>query len=123
MRQIYNRSFTVTWATGDSGYVFADRIDPGYVLHVHSCTAYSPEREASDDVIIGIRNGGQDIILTARAPLAAQRGVDAPTEFFVGESDQLFAYFPDVDNGDSIGIHINGEIIDLKDWETTPEKA
>lgn|GEM_PF-2463938 len=117
MRQIYDRSFTVTWVTGDSGYVFADRIDPGYVLHVHSCTAYSSNREANDDVIIGIRNGGQDIILTAQAPLAAQRGVDTPTGFFVGESDQVFAYFQDADNGDSIGIHINGVLVPLKDWE------
>lgn len=117
MRQIYSRSFTVTFTTGDSGYVFADRIDPGYVLHVLSCCAYSPQREASDAVIIGIRNGGQDIILTAQSPLAAQRGVDTPTDFYVGESDELFAYFPNVDNNDSIGIHINGELMTLEDWE------
>ena len=118
MRQIYNRSFTVTFATGDSGYVLAERIDPDKILVVLSCCAYSPQRELSDNVIIGIRNGGQDIILTAQAPLAAQRGVDTPTPFLVGESDQVFAYFPDVDNGDSIGIHINGELHDLGHWET-----
>lgn len=117
MRQIYSRSFTVTFATGDSGYVFADRIDPGYVLHVHSCAAYSPQREASDDVIIGIRNGGADLVLTGQALLAAQRGADVPNGFFVGEGDQAFAYFPDADNGDSLGIHLNGVLIDLKDWE------
>lgn len=121
MRQIYNRSFTVTFSTGDSGYVFTDRIDPGYVLHVLSCCAYSPEREASDDVVIGIRNGGQDIVLTAQAPLAVQRGVDTPRDFYVGESDQVFAYFPDVDNGDAIGIHINGVLIPLKEWEAMTE--
>lgn len=121
MRQIYSRSFTVTWLTGDSGYVFSEKIDPGYVLHVLSCSAYSPERELSDDVVIGIRNGGQDIILTAQAPLAAQRGVDTPTDFYVGESDQVFAYFPDVDNGDSIGIHLNGILLTLPEWEKMAE--
>jgi len=121
MRQIYSRSFTVTFTTGDGGYVFAERIAPGQILHVLSCSAYSPEREASDDVIVGIRNGGQDIILTAQAPLAVQRGVDTPTPFLVGESDRVFAYFPDVDNGDSIGIHINGVLISREDWEALPE--
>lgn len=121
MRQIYSRSFTATFATGGSGYVFADRIDSAYVLHVLSCTAYSPQRVASDGVIIGIRNGGQDILLTSQRPLAAQRGVDTPTPFLVGELDQLFAYFPDCDNGDSIGIHINGILILLKDWEKGSE--
>jgi hypothetical protein len=121
MRQIYSRSFTVAFTTNDSGYVLAEKIDPGQILHVLSCCAYSPERDASDDVIIGIRNGGQDIILTAQAPLAAQRGVDTPTPFLVGESDQLFAYFPDVENGDSIGIHINGVIMSREDWEDMPE--
>ena len=117
MRQIYNRSFTVTWLTGDSGYVLAERIDPGYVLHVLSCSAYSPQRELSDDVVIGIRNGGEDIILTAQAPLAAQRGVDTPTPFLVGESDQVFAYFPDADNTDSLSIHINGVLMPVREWE------
>ena len=121
MRQIYSRGFTVTFATGDSGYVFAERIDPGYVLLVQSCSAYSPQREASDDVIIGIRNGGQDTILTAQAPLAAQRGVDTPTPFWVGELDQVFAYFPDVDNTDSIGIHLNGVLVPLREWDKMVE--
>ena len=121
MRQIYSRSFTVTFSTGDSGYVFAEKIDPGQILHVHSCVAYSPQREASDDVIVGIRNGGEDLILTAQAPLAAQRGVQIPNKFPVGEGDQVFAYFPDVDNGDSIGIHLNGILSDLKDWEIGAE--
>lgn len=121
MRQIYSRSFTVTFSTGDSGYVFADKIDPGYILHVLSCVGYSPEREASDDVILGIRNGGQDIFLTAQAPLAAQRGVDTPTDFLVGESDQVFAYFPDADDTDKIGIHLNGVLIHLREWEAMLE--
>lgn len=117
MKQVYNRSFAATWLTGDSGYVFSDRIDPGYVLHVHSCSAYSPEREASDDVVIGIRSGSGDTIVTAQAPLAAQRAVDTPNDFFLGEGDQLFAYFPDVDNTDVIGIHINGVLMPLDEWE------
>ena len=121
MRQIYSRSFTVTWATGDSGYVFAEKIDPGHVLHVHSCFAYSPQRDANDDIIIGIRNGGQDMILQAQATLATQLGSSAPLDFFVGEGDQVFAYFPDAENNDSIGIHLNGVLMTLEDWEKMSE--
>lgn len=117
MKQVYSRSFTVTFLSGDSGYVFADRIDPGHILHVHSCSAYSPARHASDNAIIGIRQGGQDIIVTAQAPLAAQDAIDASNDFFVGESDQIFAYFPDARNTDLIGIHINGILLPLSEWE------
>ena len=32
-------------------------------------------------------------------------------------TNQVFAYFPDARNTDSIQIHINGEIISLDHWE------
>ncbi len=121
MKQVYSRKFTATFATGGSKYVFADKIDPGYVLHVFSCAAYSPGRDASDDVIIGIRNGGQDIVLTAQAPLAAQLGVDAPGSFFVGEGDRVFANFPDVGNTEVIELHINGVLVPLEEWDKMVE--
>lgn len=110
MKYLYQRKFSVAFATGDSGYVFAERVDPGYILKVDTCLAYSPEREANDNVIIGIRTGTQDILLTSQAPAPVQRGVEAPGPFSVGEGDQLFAYFPDVDNGDTLEIHIAGEL-------------
>jgi len=121
MRQIYTRSFTVTFLTGDSGYVFSENIKSGHVLHVHSCCAYSSAREASDDVIIGIRELAGDFMLTAQAPLAAQRGVDVPKDFFVGEGDRVFAYFPDADNTDVLELHINGEFMTREDYEAGME--
>lgn len=117
MRQVYSRSFTVTWLTGDSGYVFSETIDSGYILHVHSCFAYSPLRDANDNIVIGVRNGGQDIILQGQATAAAQKGSQVGTDFFVGEGDQVFAYFPDAENNDTIGIHLNGVLIKREDWE------
>jgi hypothetical protein len=116
MRQIYSRSFTVVWKTGDSGYVFAEKIDPGYILHVHSCFAYSPLRDKDDNIVIGLRNGGQEMILHAEAPLAVQKGAAVGTNFFVGEGDQVFAYFPDAKNLDTISIHLNGVLIPLAEW-------
>ena len=121
MRQIYNKSNTVTWVTGSSGYVFSDKVEPGYIIHVHSCFAYSPEREANDHILIGIRNGGQDTVLIAQATLAVQLGSNTPTDFFLGEGDQVYAYFSDVDNNDHIGIHLNGVIMTLEDWEKEAE--
>jgi hypothetical protein len=121
MRQIYNRSFAVVFTTGDSGYVFSDKMEPGDVLEVKSCCAYSSSRDANDDVVIGIRNGGQDVILTAKAPLAAEWGVETQTPFLLGESDQAFAYFQDADNGCTLEIHINGILTPLKEWEKGAE--
>lgn len=121
MRQVYSRSFTVTFTTGGSGYVFSEKLKPGQILHVHSCFAYAPEREANDNIIMGIRNGGADVIIRAQATLAVQRGMEAGTDFFVGEGDQVFAYFPNVDDGDSIGIHLIGVIMALDEWEKMAE--
>lgn len=117
MRQIYSRSTTITFRAGDSGYVLGERVDPGYVLHVRTCFAHAPQREANDNVIIGIRHGGQDVILFAVAPGALQRGVEIGTRFFAGEGDQVFAYFPDADDGDTIGLNINGTLVPLVVWE------
>ena len=117
MRQVYNRVFAIPWLTGDSGYVYSERIQPGYVLHVLSCSAHSPARHASDNAIIGISQGGEEIIITAQAPLAAQDAIDAPNDFYVGEGGRVYAKFTDARNTDSIAIHINGEILPLCDWE------
>jgi hypothetical protein len=121
MKQIYSRSFTVTFSTGDSGYVLSEKVDPGYILHVHSCFAYAPQREANDDIVIGIRNGGEDVILQAQATVATQLGSVAPLDFFIGEGDQVLAYFPDADDTDKIGIHLNGVLIPLKEWKKIVE--
>jgi len=117
MKQIYMRSWSVTFLTGDSGYVFTEKIRPGEVLFVLSCFAYAPTRKASDDIIVGIRNGSGDFILAAEAPLEVQYGMQAGVGVYVGEGDQVFAYFPDADNGDAIAIHIMGVLMELKDFQ------
>lgn len=121
MRQIYTRGWNVIWHTGDSGYVLSERIDAGWILHVHSAFCYAPEREANDKITLGIRNGGGDIILRAQATLAVQLGMEAPADFFIGEGDQVFAYFANVDDGDTIGIHLNGVLVPRTEWESWPE--
>lgn len=117
MRQVYNRSSTVTFNTGDSGYVFSERIDPGCILHVHSCFGYSPQRTEGENVIIGIDDGGPGVILQAKAALTQQRGAAVETDFFVGEGDRVYAIFPNAGNGDSIGIHLSGVLQYLEDWK------
>jgi len=121
MRQIYSRSFTATATTGGSNYVYAEKIDPGQILHVHTCFAYSPLRDTSDNIVIGVRNGGQDMVLQAQATLAVQKGSAVGTDFFVGEGDQPFACFPDAETGDSIEIHLNGVLMSREEWEALPE--
>ena len=121
MRHIYNRSFVRAWATGEDTEIIGETVDPGWVLHVHSCFAYAPEREANDDIIVGVRTGGQDLILMAQATAAAQKGSAVAYGFYLGEGQALFADFPDVDNGDEIGLHVSGVLMRLKDWETGEE--
>jgi hypothetical protein len=117
MRQILSRRYAVTWTTGASAYVYSDQVPPGYVVHVKSCVAYSELRDASDDVVIGYTDGGEKIIVTAMATLAAQFGIAAQNDFYVGEGDKVFAYFPDVENNDVIELHINGMLLTVADFE------
>lgn len=117
MRQLYMRAWEIEFSTGDSGHVFSEKIDAGKVLHVHNCFAYAPERDQNDEMILGIRHGGQDIIIRAQAPAAVQKGLSALTDFYMGEGNQLYAYFPDAENGDTLGIHVVGEISPRTSWE------
>jgi len=116
MKQIYIEKTAVTFSTGDSGYIYGERIRPGHVLRVDICCAYAPEREASDDVKIGVENGGDKVLIKAVAPLAAQGGVTSDTPFYVGEGDRAFAYFPDADDTDTLELHIIGQLMTLNDW-------
>lgn len=121
MKQIYARSFTVTFSTGDSGYVYGQKISPGMVLRVETCFAYAPEREASEQIILGIQDGAEKIIIRASAPLATQKGVANDNPFSMGEGDQLFAYFQNAEDGDEIAIHVIGVLYTLDEWRKIPE--
>lgn len=117
MRQVLSRRYAVTWTTGASAYVYSDQVPPGYIVHVKSCVGYSPQRDASDDIVLGYTDGAEKIIVTAMATLAAQFGVASPRDFYVGEGDKVFAYFPDVENNDEIELHINGTLITVTEFE------
>jgi hypothetical protein len=121
MRQVYNRSFTATLVSGGSRYVFSEKVASGMVLHVHSCFAYAPERLANDHISIGLRNGGEDVVLQAQATLAQQLGASTQCGFFVGENDQVFGYFSDADDGNHISINLNGVLIPLPEWTKEAE--
>jgi len=120
MKQIYTRSFTVTFSTGDSGYVYGEKVPAGHVLCCCSSFAYSPERDPNDCVILGINDGGEEILIFGATPLAAQRGVANDNMFWIGEGDQPFAYFPDAEDGDTIALHIIGILESLDEWRRVP---
>ena len=105
------------FATGDSGYVYSERIDPGWILHVHNAFAYAPERDTGDNIILGIMHGGERVVIRAQSAAAAQRGMDCQRDFMLGEGDTIFAYFPDAEAGDTLGLHIVGELMTVDDWK------
>jgi len=116
MKTVYARKWSESVDASHSKYVFSERINPGHVLHVHNCYAHAPEREVSDITRIGVRNGGQDIFVRVRGGAIAKEGMSALRDFFVGEGDQVFAYFPDSDNTDTIELHVIGILYSLDEW-------
>lgn len=117
MKQVFARKWSETVEDGHSKYVISSKVDPGHVLHVHNCYAHAPERELNDITWIGVRNGGQDILVRARGGAIAKEGMSALRDFFVGEGDQVFAYFPDSDNTDTIELHVIGILYTLAEWK------
>lgn len=116
MRQLYMRGWNLLFATGDSGYVYSERVEPGWILHVHNAFCYAPERDASDNIVLGILHGGERIIVRAQSALAAQRGMESVRDFMLSEGDVVFAYFPDAEDGDTLGLHLIGELMPVADW-------
>lgn len=121
MRQVYIRRWSDTIIAGHSGYVISEKVDSGMVLHVQNCYAHAPERATSDIIWLGVRDGSGDVLVRARGGAIAKEGMSSLNDFFVGEGDQVFAYFPDADENDTIELHIIGVLYDLKSWRTFGE--
>jgi len=121
MRQIFAHTWNETISTSGSKYVYSDKIQPGKILHVHSCCALSPQGEVNDLVKIGIKNGGQKTLMTAKPVTVVGEGIDAPTDFFLGEGDQIFGYFPSADDTDTVELHVVGVELPLVIWKAMEE--
>lgn len=121
MKRVYAEKWSKTAETAPEKYVLSDRIKPGTILHVHNCYAHAPERETSDIIHLGVRNGGQDILVRARGGAIAKEGMSALNDFFVGEGDQVFAYFPDAYDTHTIELHVIGVLMSLDVWRQMRE--
>ena len=111
MATLYTRTWIEVVEAGHSKYVWSDRVPAGMVLLVYNCFAHASEREANDIAQIGVRNGGQDTVVRCRANNVAGEGTSALNHFPVGETDQIYAYFPDSDNTDTIELHVIGVLM------------
>lgn len=116
MRQMYIECWSETITASHSKYVFSDRVPGGYVLNVLNCYAHSPDGAIADIVTLGVRSGGKDCYLRSRGKDLAKEGMSALNTFLAGEGDQVFAYFPDAGNTDTVALHINGYLIPVKEW-------
>ena len=105
-----------TVAASDSLYIYSDRVKTNQVLVVEQAFVCAPEREANDRIRIGVKSGGEHHILNCRAAAIAQQGLGISTQFYVGEGDQVFAYLPDADEGDSITLAVNGYLQPAAEW-------
>jgi len=121
MKQIYCEKWSETVDASHSKYVLSDKIPANSVLRVFNCYAWAPEREQNDLVRIGVRNGGADGLIRVRSSRLDNYGLSTLNSFFVGEGDQVFAYFPDADNTDTIELHVVGILYSLDEWRKLRE--
>lgn len=116
MRQIYAESWKETIAAGHSKRVYSDKVPIGKILFVASCFALANEREVNDRILIGLENGGQEIVIRSYKPGATQLGLSILNQVAIGEGDRLFAEFLDADNTDIIELHVCGVLYDANAW-------
>lgn len=116
MAQVHVERWTKIVSAALNKYVLSDRVKPGYVLHVKNCYAYAPEISPNDTVRIGVRNGGTDIYVRVRGTETKNTGLSALNDFFVGEGDAAFAYFPSAIEGETIELHVIGVLYRLEEW-------
>lgn len=121
MRQIYIRKFCETATTAPSLYVLSDVVKPGTILHVHNCYAHAPERAANEIIWMGVRNGVGDVLVRARGAGIAAEGMSTRRDFFVGEGDQIFAYFPSATGTDAIELHVIGCLLSIDEYREKGE--
>lgn len=116
MKEIYCERFEEVVVQGHLRYVWAYPVPNGKVLHVKNCYAYAPDREANDRTVIGIQNGATKVLIRTRKWNVAGDGVSALNDFFVGEYDSIYAYFPDSDDTDTISLHVTGVLMDRDEF-------
>jgi len=115
-RTLYARQWTETITAGHSLKVYSEKVPPGYVLKVNACFFHVPEAEASDQLMICLEDGGQNIVLRSRKSTTALSGISIFNPFPVGEGDRIWAYAKDADEGDALVLNIIGEMIPASEW-------
>lgn len=121
MRRLYLEKWSEEVDAAHSKYIFSERVDPGWILHVHNCYAHAPERDTSDIIMLGVRTGVKEVLVRSRGGAVAKEGMSSLNDFFVGEGNDIFAYFPDSDTGDTIELHVIGCLISLDEYREKGE--
>jgi len=121
MKQVYVRSWSEVLPATPLGYIYSKRISPGKILHVHNCFAYTSQASTDDIIHIGVVNGGQKTAVHIRKCAAQDLGLSALNDFFVGEGDQVYGYFPDAVETHTIELHVVGVIYSLDEWRKMTE--
>ncbi len=116
MKEIYTGKWTEIVTQAHDRYVWSDPIQNGKVLHVQNMYGHGHEREAKDRIKLGVKNGATEVLIRARKWADSGEGLSAFNDFYVGEYDKLFAYFPDSDDTDTIELHVIGVLMDRDDF-------
>ncbi len=117
-KEVYTEKVTETVTQAHDRYIWSEPVPNGKVLHVKSMYGHGHEREAQDRIKLGVKNGATSVLIRARKWANSGEGLSALNDFFVGEYDKLFAYFPDSDDTDTIELHIIGVLMDREDFRS-----
>jgi len=121
-RTLYARQWTEIITAGHSLKVYSEKVTTWLRPEgERRAFSYVPEAEASDQLMICLEDGGQNIVLRSRKSTTALSGISIFNPFPVGEGDRIWAYAKDADEGDALVLNIIGEMIPASEWRNYQE--
>lgn len=116
MRIEYQYRITTTISGIEGGYVYGERIKPGWILKVLTCFLHLPNSSQNDVATLTVHDGSQELEIRSKARDSAKQGMSALNPFYVGEYQRVIGHTNKSTDGDEICLTVIGEMIPLKKW-------
>jgi len=107
VKPYYNEK-DLPYATGKSKYLEDDKVETGKVLRVTYITGSFENVATTEYVELGLWNGHAYVPLKRDKPTETSGAVALTCEIWLSEGQCIYAYFPDVADGEKMKLRVMG---------------
>lgn len=116
VRLEYQHKSSEVITLGHNRKVYAERVEPGWILTVKCCFFHVPEIGTPHVVTIYVEIGADEHVIRSRGKETGRLGMTVMCPFFVGEYQRIVGYAPNAAEGDTISLQVMGYLTPLWDW-------